>query len=125
MFGKDLSWTTDYAPALGKVRARNVVCTVVCARPGAPNTVDSMKMLEGLGARIVTLPDDHGIRATLIDGGTGAARLFVATKKVVSGGDTPSGHYECKIYRAKSDEMLVKVTQRLYFEMARSARAGV
>ena len=119
MFGRDLSWATDYREAILEGAAKRKTF-VICQESDLPAFLGSVALLEGSGARVIRTRDDLGIRATLIDSDQrGGGFLFVANKQAVSNGEH---RYRCKTYDYLEDDILITAMHRFFEELRTSAR---
>jgi hypothetical protein len=119
MFGRDLSWATDYREAILEGVAKRRVF-VICQESDLPAFRDSAALLESSGARVIRTKDDLGIRATLIDSDQrGGGLLFVASKQAVPNGEH---RYRCKIYDYSEDDILIIAMHRLFADLRASAQ---
>lgn len=124
LFSNDLSWVNDYADAISDRVKHGLEVLVIHKQSNQSQVLTNSEHLKKLGATVVELTEDHGIRATLIDpDDPDTALLFVASKRRQTGSAAPvqpgeSGtdkdfSYECAIYQTGADKMVVKAIARL------------
>lgn len=131
MFGGDMSWAPDYRDSLHEITARGKRAMVVFPESPAERVRLNAKTLSDVGATMLPLRVDLGLRAMLIDPADQQDGLVYLVERrlrkggagVASGEPGTSSDYEylAKVFDTRHDQLLVRTMHRLCGAVSLSA----
>jgi hypothetical protein len=123
LFGGDMSWAGEYRTAVYTATSRGKRVTAVFPENDSPRVRDNASILKGVGATLLPLPKDLGLRAILIDPDDSRdAMVYIASRNLRTGsvpvragerGTPENYHYLAKVYTLGADWPIVDAVRRL------------
>ena len=124
MFGGDMSWAGDYAPAIRNVTDAGKTVVIVYPDSQAAHVIANANRLQAEGAKLNPISEDTGLRGFLVDPQSRkAARFWLATRRLKKRGETaepgvPGGlkdyEYITREFRADQDPELIDALLTVY-----------
>jgi hypothetical protein len=124
MFGGDMSWAANYAPAIKSVTNMGKTVVVIYPESKAPHVLENAALLANNGADLNPIGDDTRLRGFLVDPDNRTdARFWLATRKLKKQGASseagvPGGladyAYVTREFRADRDPELIDALLTVY-----------
>jgi hypothetical protein len=124
MFGGDMSWASNYAPAIRAVTNMGKTVVVIYPESQAPQVLENAALLAANGANLNPIGDDTRLRGFLVDPDNRTdARFWLATRRLKKEGESseagvPGGlggyDYVTREFRADQDPELIDALLTVY-----------